>query len=225
MKKVLLHIILFFILVTTPLYGQDNYSEFERGLQLSEPQRAQTEEARRRYMDELQGLNQHSINKRLELQELYRNPSANQERIGRLQRELGAINDSRHNLYNQYRSDMSRVLTPEQRERYNSFVGNERRRMMNRPTLPPSAYRTVTPPAQGMGPSMGPQSPRRPAVPHTYGREIPSRPGIGTPMGPPPTYRRENPPVYRPMTPPGQGTGRPPGPPPSRTPGQGRYGR
>ncbi len=212
MKNVLLHILLLLVIGASTLFGQDSYSEFERGLQLSEPQRAQTEQARRRYMDELQGLNQESINKRLELQELYRNPSANQERIGRLQRELGAISDSKHSLYNQYRSDMSRVLTPEQRQRYNSFVDTERRRTMTRP---------INPPGQGMSTPMGPSSPRRPAVPPSYGLRSPG-PGMSSPAGPPATHYPVNPPAYTPVTPPGQGMSRPVAPP---TPGQGRYGR
>ena len=162
---------LFFFLPALPLMAQTGYPEFERDLQLSESQRMHVEETKKRYMDELLGLKQESINKRLELRELDRHPTGDPERRERLQRELGAIDSTRHNLYNQYRSDVSRILNQEQRNRYNNFVDTERRGAVNRPAPadrptalpPPSAYRS-----QPAGPPVvRPQGPaaRPPAAP------------------------------------------------------------
>ena len=155
-----------FFLPALPLIAQTGYQQFERDLQLSESQRTHVEETKRRYMDELHGLRQESINKRLELRELDRNPAGDPERRERLQRELGAIDSTRHNLYNQYRTDVSRVLNQEQRNRYNRFVDTERGRTVNRPAPagrpiappPPPVYRfphaqppMAAPPSRGHG--------------------------------------------------------------------------
>ncbi len=177
-KQILLVILLLALFPAASLYAQNRYSEFERDLQLSESQKSQVEETKRRYMDELRGLNQEYINKRLELRQLDSNPSANKERRERLQRELGTIEGSRHNLFNQYRSEVTRALNQDQRDRYNNFVDTEQRRTMNRPVSPPMnrlspppvdqytghpAPRGVNPPS---GPQYGPTPPmNRPQAP------------------------------------------------------------
>ncbi|HEY3277280.1 MAG TPA: hypothetical protein VGJ94_11710 [Syntrophorhabdaceae bacterium] len=189
------HILLcvfFLLFAAMSAYAQSGYSQFERDLQLSEAQRARVEETKRRYMDDLHGLNQDYVNKRLELRELDRNPSSDPDRKQRLRSELRSIENTRHNLYNQYRSDVSRALNEEQRNRYNRFVETERRRSINRPSSPPvEGYSTppmtrVTPPEDNRPP---PSSPGRAVAP------------------PPPT-------LYRPTEPPS--SPRSPVPPPSR---------
>jgi hypothetical protein len=129
--------ILFLLFAVRPLFAQVGYSQFERDLQLSETQKARVEETKRRYMHELQGLNQDYVNKRLELREIERSPYPDEERRQRLRTELRSIESSRHSLYNQYRSDVSRSLNEDQRTRYNSFVDTERRRTVTRPSNPP----------------------------------------------------------------------------------------
>jgi len=187
-RHIIICILFIMALGELPLHAQGRYSELERDLQLSESQRMQVEETKRRYMGDLQGLNQEAVNKRLELRELNRNPSAGPEKRERLQRELTTIENSRHNLYNQYRSDLSRVLTQDQRNRYNSYVDSERRAApgrpgypsMNRPTYPPS-YRYQRPP-----------SAYRPFYPYRYrainpppsSMHAPSRPPSGFSSGP-----------------------------------------
>jgi len=80
-----------------------------------------------RYIDEWRTLKQESIRKRLELQELSKNPAANPEKIGKLRNEIGEIEQSRNNLYKQYRGEVSRTLNKEQRERYNSFCDTQKK--------------------------------------------------------------------------------------------------
>lgn len=120
-------LLLLLLLFVPPLYGQDSYAEFERGLGLSNSQKTQMEGIKNRYIDEWRALKQESIRKRLELQELNKNPAANPEKIDKLRNEVGEIERSRNNLYNQYRGEVSRNLNKEQRERYNSFCDTEQR--------------------------------------------------------------------------------------------------
>lgn len=118
---------LILLLFVPPLHGQNSYSEFERGLGLTNAQKTQVEEIRNRYINEWRALKQESIRKRLELQELNKNPSANPERIDKLRNEIEDIEQSRNNLYNQYRGEVSRTLNKEQQEKYNSFCDTEQR--------------------------------------------------------------------------------------------------
>ncbi|MHB8109952.1 MAG: Spy/CpxP family protein refolding chaperone [Syntrophorhabdaceae bacterium] len=127
MKAIIATVLL--CLISTPsLWAQNSYSEFERGLQLSEPQRAQVEGIRNRYTNEWQTLRRESARKRTELRELGRNPGANSARIGKIQGELHELDTARHNSYQQYRSEVSRTLNDRQRERYNTFCNQERRK-------------------------------------------------------------------------------------------------
>lgn len=101
--------------------------EFERGLGLSHSQKTRVEDIRNRYINEWRALKQESIKKRLELQELSKNPAANPERADKLRSEIGNIEQSRDNLYKQYKGEVSRTLNKEQRERYNNFCDTEQR--------------------------------------------------------------------------------------------------
>jgi len=120
------------IFITPSLRAQNSYSEFERGLQLTEPQRTQVEDIRNRYINEWQSLRRESSRKQMELRELSRDPEANSARIGRIQVELKELDTARHNSYQQYRSEVSRTLNQRQREQYNSFCDQERRQNMQR---------------------------------------------------------------------------------------------
>jgi hypothetical protein len=189
-RRVVFYFLFFVFFSALPLYAQGRYSDLEKDLQLSESQRMQVEETKRRYMGELQGLNQEAVNKRLELRELNRNPSAGPEKRERLQRELGGIENSRHNLYNQYRSDLSRVLNQDQRNRYNSYVDSERSRAINRPGYP-SMNRSVYPPPYRY---QRYPSPYRPVYPNQYRR----------PDSPPSSmYRPSGPSLNQSVSPPG----------------------
>ncbi len=128
----LIALFLLFLFIAPPLYAQNSYSEFERGLGLSDPQKAQVEGIRNKYTNEWQSLQRESMKKRLELRELGRNPQTNAGRIGRIQGEIQELDTAKHNLYQQYRSEVSRSLNDKQRERYNSFCDQERRKNPNR---------------------------------------------------------------------------------------------
>jgi len=77
-------------------------------------------------MGEWQNLKEDAMRKRLELQELSRDPVANRERINRLQNEIDNIDRSKEDLYNRYREEVSNALTPEQKQKYNTFCDTER---------------------------------------------------------------------------------------------------
>jgi len=130
--------LLLLLFITPSLRAQNSYSEFERGLQLSEPQRSQVEDIRNRYANEWQSLRSQSAGKRRELRELSRNPEANSARIGRIQGEIQELDTARRNSYQQYRSEVTRTLNEKQRERYNSFCDQERRQ--NRQQFSPGRH-------------------------------------------------------------------------------------
>jgi Spy/CpxP family protein refolding chaperone len=134
----LTYILLFLFVAVPPLFAQDSYQEFERGLNLSEAQRSQVEGIKNRYIEEWRSLKSESIRKRLELRQAYRNPSMDGNRAQALQEDIRGIEQSRQNLYNQYRNEVSRVLNDQQRQRYNSFSENERRKVMH--PLRPRGY-------------------------------------------------------------------------------------
>jgi Spy/CpxP family protein refolding chaperone len=118
-------LLIFFV---PPLYGQDSYSEFERGLELSQPQQAKIEQIRKRYMIVMRTLQQQSMRKRLELRELYRNAPQNREGMLKLRRELEDLELEKASLYDQYRAELRQTLTEKQREQYNRFCDTENRR-------------------------------------------------------------------------------------------------
>jgi hypothetical protein len=148
----------FLLLFAPPLFAQQSYGEFERGLDLSESQRAQANNLRNKYIGEWRTLKDESIRKRMELRDLDRRRPGQGETAGRLERELGQIEASRQRLYRQYRGEMSTILNERQRDRYNTFVERERRRPMGpplyrpigprqyRPAAPLPQYRRATPP-------------------------------------------------------------------------------
>jgi protein CpxP len=121
------------LVVVPPLFGQDSYGDFERGLNLSARQRAEMEGIKKRYIPEWQSLKEQAIRKRLELQDLRRNPSGNGSKQGRLEDEMQEIGRSRRGLFNQYRSEVNKILDDKQRERFNNFCDGERKRHLNMP--------------------------------------------------------------------------------------------
>ncbi len=125
-------LVLFLLFIMPPVWAQNSYSEFERGLGLSEPQRMQVEDIRNRYVNEWQVLRQESARKRMELRELSKDPVTNAGRMNRLQGELQELDTARHNSYQQYRSEVSRSLNERQRQQYNNFCDQERRKRMGR---------------------------------------------------------------------------------------------
>ena len=124
-------LLLSFLLFASPLFAQDSYFDFERGLKLSDAQRARVEDAKKKYISEWRTCGREAVQKKLELREVYRNPSPNREKIEKLQDELLEIRASRDNMYNQYKGEISRILSEEQREKYDSFTNSERRKMMH----------------------------------------------------------------------------------------------
>lgn len=156
-------------LLMPPLYAQNSYTEFERGLNLTESQKRRAEGVREKYIEEWRFQRQEALRKRLELNDLRKNPSANMDRIERTQREMRDIERSWGRSYGQYRSDLSQVLDERQRMQYNQFTEWERR---NRST--PQGYR---------GPGMQRQAP---VVPESYRKPGIQRQGPIAPEG----YRR-----------------------------------
>jgi hypothetical protein len=120
-------LLLSFILMP-PLYAQNSYSEFERGLNLTDSQKRRAEGVKQKYIEEWHFQRQEALKKKLELKELRKNPTANRDRIDNTQRELRGIERSRDRSYDHYRSDLSQVLNERQREQYNNFAESERKR-------------------------------------------------------------------------------------------------
>ena len=122
--------LLLLLLFTPPLVTQDTYSDFERGLHLSDTQKAKIQDIKRKYINEIRSTKEEAVKKRLELREVSRNQPGNTERIERLQSEIADIERTRENLFIQYRGEVSRTLNEEQREKYNNFCTSEKRRTM-----------------------------------------------------------------------------------------------
>jgi len=116
-----------------PLLAQESYRDFERGLNLSESQRAQVEGINKRYMGEWRVLRMESARKRLELWQIRRFQPNQWERAERVQREMDQIEAEKQRLFRQYRDEVSTVFNEEQRERFNKFMVRENRR----PFYPP----------------------------------------------------------------------------------------
>ncbi len=144
----------FLVSFAVPLLAQESYREFERGLNLSESQRAQVEDIKRRYMGEWRTLRMESARKRFELWELRRFRPDQWERAERVQRELDQIDAEKLRLFRQYRDEVSAVFNEEQRERFNRFTGRENRR-----SLYPPRYAN---PPYGNPPDMNPPPHRNP---------------------------------------------------------------
>ena len=89
------------------------------------------EDVKKKYMNEWRASGRDTAQKKLELRELSKNPNPNRERINKLQDQLLEIKASRDNMYNQYKGEVSKVLSEQQRERYDSFTNSERRRMVH----------------------------------------------------------------------------------------------
>ena len=132
MKKIIFILLLFFSCVPSA-FAQNSYKEFERSLELTEPQKIQMQGIRNKYINEWKTVRKESMRKRLELKELCKNPAASLEKCGKLENELRDLETVRGNIYNQYRGEVSRVLNEKQRERYNNFFNAENRKMTHPP--------------------------------------------------------------------------------------------
>jgi septal ring factor EnvC (AmiA/AmiB activator) len=132
MKKLIFFLLLFFSCVTS-LFAQNSYKEFEKSLELTEPQKAQVQTIRNKYINEWQTVRKESMRKKLELKELCKNSAAGPEKCGKLENELRDMETVRGNIYNQYRGEVSRVLNEKQRERYNNFFNAQNRKMTHPP--------------------------------------------------------------------------------------------
>jgi Spy/CpxP family protein refolding chaperone len=130
----LLSAILVIFLSAPPLFAQQSYGEFERGMNLTDEQRTQIDGIKGRYMDEWRSLNDESARKRLELRDIDPGRLDQRERAERLQRDLDRIETSRQRIFNRYRGEVSGVLTSEQRERFNRFTVQENRKAV-RPSM------------------------------------------------------------------------------------------
>ena len=170
---IVLTLLLLSSLLMPPLYAQDSYTEFERGLNLTESQKRRAEGVRDKYIEEWRFQRQEALRRRLELNDLRKNPSANMERIERSQRELRDIERAWERSYGRYRSDLSQVLDERQRMQYNQFTEMERRNrsmpqgyrgpgMQRQGPIAPEGYRG--PSVRGQGP-MAPGGYRKPGVP------------------------------------------------------------
>ncbi len=152
--------LLIIFLGALPLLAQQSYGEFERGMNLTDAQRAQIDGIKGRYMGEWRSLNYESARKRIELRDIGPNRPDQRERAERLQRDLDRIETSRQRLFNRYRGEVSGVLTSEQRGRFNRFTVQE-----NRKAVTPQ-IRTGPPPMGYAHPSMGYRPPPGPGYRH-----------------------------------------------------------
>lgn len=132
MKKTIFFLLLF-LLCAPSAFAQNSYKEFERSLELTEPQKIQMQGIRNKYINEWKTVRKESVRKRLELKELCKNPAGSLEKCGKLENELRDLETVRGNIYNQYRGEVSRVLNEKQRERYNNFFNAENRKMTHPP--------------------------------------------------------------------------------------------
>ena len=132
MTRVLPTAFLIFLL-SLPLYAQQSYREFERGLNLSDSQRQQADGIKRKYVDEWRNLKEESVRKRIELKELNREQPGQRERAERVQRELDHIQASKQRLLREYSGEVSGIFNEEQRNRFNKFREDENRRSMRPP--------------------------------------------------------------------------------------------
>jgi hypothetical protein len=123
---------------TSPLLAQESYRDFERGLNLSDAQKAQVNGIRRKYVDEWRNLKEESLKKRLELDELNRERPDRRDRVERVRKDLDQIESSRHRLLRQYSGEVSAVFNEDQRAKYERFKYREARR---RPLTPPPGRR------------------------------------------------------------------------------------
>jgi Spy/CpxP family protein refolding chaperone len=136
---VAISLLLISFILMPPLYAQNSYSEFERGLNLTDSQKRRAEGVREKYTEEWLAQRQEALKRRLELMDLSKNPSANRGRIDKTQQELRDMDRSRERSYNQYRSELSQVLNEKQRQQYNTFTDSERKKQrlsQQRPRVP-----------------------------------------------------------------------------------------
>jgi hypothetical protein len=136
MKK-LIFILLFFFSCAPSAFAQNSYKEFEKSLELTEPQKVQMQGIRNKYINEWQTVRKEFMRKRLEMKELCKIPAAIPEKCGKLENELRDLEAARGNIYNQYRGEVSKVLNERQKERYNNFFNAANRKM----TYPPQPGR------------------------------------------------------------------------------------
>jgi hypothetical protein len=118
---------------TSPLIAQESYRDFERGLNLTDNQKAQVNGIRRKYVDEWRGLKEESLKKRLELNELNRERPDQRDRAERVQKDLDQIESSRHRLLRQYSGEVSAIFNEDQKAKYERFRDREVRRPMTPP--------------------------------------------------------------------------------------------
>jgi hypothetical protein len=120
------------LLCSSPLFAQSSYSDFERGLGLSDDQRARADQIKRRYMGEMRYLQQEALNRRLQLRELDGAAPQNRQRINRLRREIEDLEMSKGQIFHLYRSELKKTLNDQQRERYNSYCESQNRQNSRR---------------------------------------------------------------------------------------------
>jgi hypothetical protein len=132
-RLIFVSLLLLFFSYAPSLFAQQSYKEFEKSLELTEPQKAHIQGVRNRYINEWQTVRKESMRKRLEHRELCKNPAAGPEKCGKLEIELRDLETVRGNIYNQYRGEVSRILNEKQRERYNSFFDAQNRKMTHPP--------------------------------------------------------------------------------------------
>ena len=125
-------VLVFVPLVFVPLVAaQESYHEFERGLNLSESQRTQADNIKKRYFNQWKTLREESVRRRLELRDLKEERPDQREKAQRLQRELDQIRASRQRSFRQYRGEVSTLFNDEQRSRFDRFTDRENRRPVN----------------------------------------------------------------------------------------------
>jgi hypothetical protein len=131
MVRLPLFLCLLFLFLASSLSAQESYREFERGLNLSESQRAQAWAIKRKYIGAWRALTVASMMRRFELRMLDPARPDQREQAERLQRDLVQIEFARRRLFHQYRREVSSLFTEEQRGRFHRFVEQENRRAMH----------------------------------------------------------------------------------------------
>ena len=125
MVRLLMFVCFLRLFLAGPLYAQESYHEFERGLNLSESQKAQAWAIQRKYIAEWRALTDESARKRLELRMLDPARPGERERAETLQRDLVQIETLRRRLF---RSTTGRYRRSSPRSRGGGSAGSWSRR-------------------------------------------------------------------------------------------------
>jgi Spy/CpxP family protein refolding chaperone len=102
--------------------GMGTPFQWASNLNLSEDQKAQIETRQQVFAEEMSPLRDKLFSRRMELRELWSQPSPDQARIAAKQQEIRALQSEIQERATQYQLDCRQLLTPEQKEKLGTSV-------------------------------------------------------------------------------------------------------